>query len=397
MPSISISSVGTPTPAINGGFIQFARPDLGEAEIAAAVRVLEGGWLTTGPEASAFEQEFSSLFRAGAISVAVNSATAGLHLALEACGIGAGDEVLVPTLTFTATAEVVEYLGATPVLVDIDPDTLCISLADAAQRLTSRTKAIMPVHYAGHACAMSEILRFAKQHGLRVIDDAAHALPTRSQGTLVGDFDTDATVFSFYANKTLCTGEGGMIVTRRPEVAERARRMRLHGISRDAFDRFRTPGASWSYDVVAAGFKYNLTDLAAAIGRVQLSRLGEMHTRRVAVAKAYCEGLQGTAVGLPPMHDGAESHAWQLFVIRLPTHADRDRFIAGMTERGIGTSVHYVPLHELSHWRAALDPKFPGFAAADSLSTHIVSLPMYPGLSSEDIERVIEAVRSLVA
>ncbi|CAP41862.1 transposition-related fusion-protein [Bordetella petrii] len=275
-------------------FLPFARPDIGDAEIAAVTDALRSGWVTTGPKTRAFEEAFIAYLGGdGLQSVAVNSATAGLHLALEALGIGPGDEVIAPTLTFTATVEVVRYLGADPVLVDVDPVTLNIDPEKIRAAITPRTKAIMPVHYGGLACRMDAVLAIAREHGLKVVEDAAHALPTTWQGTLVGQLASDVTVFSFYANKTITTGEGGMAVTRDPGLAERMRVMRLHGMSRDAFDRFTSKTPAWYYEVVAPGFKYNLTDIAAALGLVQLQRLSQFLQRRQHLARRYHAALAG--------------------------------------------------------------------------------------------------------
>ncbi|MCB2036609.1 MAG: aminotransferase class I/II-fold pyridoxal phosphate-dependent enzyme, partial [Ottowia sp.] len=232
-------------------FIPFARPDIGDAEIEAVARTLRSGWVTTGPETKAFESEFAAYLGGGVQAIAVNSATAGLHLALEAIGIGPGDEVIAPTLTFTATVEVARYLGADAKLVDVDPVTLNIDPACIEAAITPRTRAILPVHYGGLACDMAAIFDIARRHGLQVVEDAAHALPTTSQGTMVGQLPSAAAVFSFYANKTMTTGEGGMVVTRNERLAQRMRVMRLHGISRDAFDRFSSRTPAWYYEIVA--------------------------------------------------------------------------------------------------------------------------------------------------
>ena len=254
-------------------FLPFALPDIGDEEIAAVLDCLRSGWITTGPRTRQFEHDFAAYLGGAGHAIAVNSATAGLHLALEALGIGPGDEVIVPTMTFTATAEVVRYLGAHPVLVDADPDTLNLDLAAAEAAIGPRTRAIIPVHYAGLACDMARVLALAAAHKLKVVEDAAHAFPTLYQGRLVGTLGSDATVFSFYANKTMTTGEGGMIVTRDADLARRVRLMRIHGISQDAFERYTSTTPAWFYEVVAAGFKYNLTDLAAAIGIEQLRKI----------------------------------------------------------------------------------------------------------------------------
>src|SRR6478672_485417 len=275
-------------------FLPFALPDIGDAEIAEVVDTLRSGWITTGPKARRFEDDFTAFLGDPALhSLAVNSATAGLHLALEACGIGPGDEVITTTHTFTATAEVARYLGADVVLVDIDPATLCIAPAAIEAAITPRTKCIVPVHYAGLAADMPAILAIARRHGLKVVEDAAHALPTTVGGRLVGTLGSDAAVFSFYANKTMTTGEGGMLVTRDPALAARAKVMRLHGMSRDAFDRFTATVPSWYYEIVAPGFKYNLTDIAAALGLHQLKRARGFQQRRIELAQRLNEGLAG--------------------------------------------------------------------------------------------------------
>ena len=280
-----ISKASAPATRAAPASIPCFRPAIGEEEIAAATAALRSGWLTTGPKAREFEQKFAAFMGDGVEAVAVNSATAGLHLAAEACGIGPGDEVIVPTLTFTATASVIRYLGAEVVLVDVEEGTRCIDLDHAERRLTPRCKAIVPVHFGGLPCHMTKVLAFAHRHGLKVIEDAAHALPARCDGRLIGSWESDACVFSFYACKPITTGEGGMIVTRDPKIAARARVMRTHGLDRDSFDRFRKVGASWAYDVVAPGFKYNLTDVAAAL-QSRLTRKYSTNTAGVSLMPA---------------------------------------------------------------------------------------------------------------
>ena len=294
------------------------RPMIGEAEIRAVNAVLRSGWLTTGSKAREFEQKFATFLGGRVEAVAVSSATAGLHLAAEACGIGPGDEVIVPTLTFTATGSVIRYLGAEVVLVDVEEGTRTIDLEHAARRLTPKTKAIMPVHFGGFPCDMPRVLDFARLHGIKVIEDAAHALPTRRDGRLIGSWESDACVFSFYATKPITTGEGGMIVTRDPQIAERARMMRTHGLNRDAFDRFRKVGASWDYDVVAPGYKYNLTDVAAAVGVVQLERAELLQEARQRAAVRYLKQLNGLPLDCPAPAPIGSLHSWHLFPIRVP-------------------------------------------------------------------------------
>ncbi|AZY47771.1 UDP-4-amino-4,6-dideoxy-N-acetyl-beta-L-altrosamine transaminase [Bordetella avium] len=388
-------------------FLPFAQPDIGEAEIDAAVQAMRSGWLTTGPNARAFEQEFSAFLGEGLEAIAVNSATAGLHLALEAIGIGAGDEVITTTHTFTASAEVVRYLGGEPVLVDIDPATFCISPSAIEAAITPRTKAIIPVHYGGLSCDMSAILAIAAKHSLRVIEDAAHALPCTWNGQLIGQLGSDATVYSFYATKTLATGEGGMVVTRNAQLAKRCRVMRLHGIDRDAFDRFTSSKPAWYYEIVAPGFKYNLPDPAAAIGRVQLQRVRAMRDRRADIAARYDSAFADLPVQLPPcpaklaaggVYQASDLHSWHLYVLRLTPDAPcaRDDFIAGMSERGIGCSVHYVPLHLQPYWRDRYSLRADMFPASQTTYERMVSLPIYSKMNDADVDRVIEAVRSLL-
>lgn len=379
-------------------FLPFARPDIGDAEVAAVTQALRSGWVTTGPVTRQFEQAFSDYLGGGRESVAVNSATAGLHLALEALGIGAGDEVIVPTLTFTATAEVVRYLGADAVLVDVDPVTLNIDPQKIRAAITPRTRAVMPVHYGGLACDMDAILAIARDHGLKVVEDAAHALPTTWRGTLVGQLQSDVTVFSFYANKTITTGEGGMAVTREPALAQRMRVMRLHGMNRDAFDRFTSKAPAWYYEVIAPGFKYNMTDVAAAMGVEQLARLPEFVERRRALAARYHAELADLPLILPAGAPPGDAHAWHLYVVRLRGEApvSRDELIQALSERGIGTSVHYVPLHRHPYWRDRYQLSPSMFPHADAAYGRMLSIPLYTAMSDHDQTRVVAALRDLL-
>lgn len=383
-------------------FIPFALPQIGDEEIAAVTEALRSGWVTTGPKTKAFEQAFTKFLGTGLESIAVNSATAGLHLALEAMGIGPGDEVIAPTLTFTATTEVVRYLGADAVLVDVDPRTLNIDPAKIRAAITARTKAIMPVHYGGLACEMDEIFAIAREHGLKVIEDAAHALPTTYKGTKIGCLDSDATVFSFYANKTMTTGEGGMVVTRNAEAAKRMKVMRLHGMNRDAFDRFVSKTPAWYYEVVAPGFKYNLTDIASALGLVQLTRLPQFLVRRQHLASRYAQELSDLPLILPADASDGDVHSWHLYVIRLDDRAlqrghNRDAVIQALSDHGIGTSVHYVPLHRHPYWRDRyqLDPAM--FPVADKAYQTMLSIPLYTAMSDDDQTRVIDTLRRILS
>ncbi|HPR44940.1 DegT/DnrJ/EryC1/StrS family aminotransferase [Ottowia sp.] len=377
-------------------FIPFARPDIGEAEIEAVARTLRSGWVTTGPETKAFESEFAAYLGGGVQAIAVNSATAGLHLALEAIGIGPGDEVIAPTLTFTATVEVARYLGADAKLVDVDPVTLNIDPACIEAAITPRTRAILPVHYGGLACDMAAIFDIARRHGLQVVEDAAHALPTTSQGTLVGQLPSAAAVFSFYANKTMTTGEGGMVVTADDALAARMKVMRLHGISRDAFDRFSSRTPAWYYEIVAPGFKYNLTDTAAALGRVQLQRLPAFLARRRQLAARYLAELRDLPLVLPADAPAGETHAWHLFVLRLSDAArvTRDEVIQRLSDAGIGTSVHYVPLHRQPYWRDRYGLTPEQFPVAEAAYQRMFSIPLFTAMSDDEQARVIGALRA---
>jgi len=378
-------------------FLPFALPEIGEEEIAEVVSALRSGWVTTGPKTRQFELDFGRYLGDETLHcIAVNSATAGLHLALEAVGVGPGDEVITTTHTFTATAEVVRYLGADVKLVDIDPATMNIDAAAVEAAITPRTKAIVPVHYAGLAADMPKLLEIAKRHGLKVVEDAAHALPTTSGGVRVGLLNSDATVFSFYANKTITTGEGGMLVTRDAELAKRAKIMRLHGMSRDAFDRFTATVPSWAYEIVAPGYKYNLTDIASAMGIHQLKRLDGFQRKREELAAAYDAALDGLPVVLPPRAANGDMHAWHLYVLRLADGAKiaRDRFIEQLYAAGIGCSVHYIPLHLHPYWRDRYALKPEQFPHSQHAFERMVSLPLYTRMTLADVQRVADAVRA---
>ncbi|KHK56103.1 pyridoxal phosphate-dependent aminotransferase [Ralstonia sp. A12] len=380
-------------------FLPFAKPEIGEEEIAEVVQALRSGWVTTGPKTRQFETDFAAYLGGDVEAISVNSATAGLHLALEAVGVGPGDEVITTTHTFTATAEVVRYLGAEPVFVDIDPATLCIDVVAIEQAITPRTKVILPVHFAGRAADMPAILALARRHSLKVVDDAAHALPATSAGQMVGKQGADATVFSFYANKTITTGEGGMLVTQDPEVAKRARIMRLHGISRDAFDRFTSKTPSWYYEIVAPGFKYNLTDIASAIGIHQLKKAERFHARRQAIAERYDAALKDLPIVCPPHAAAGDIHSWHLYVIQLGDAAKvaRDTFIERLFAQGIGCSVHYIPLHLQPYWRDRYELKPEDFPISQRVYERTLSLPLYTAMTDADVDRVVEAIRKALS
>jgi perosamine synthetase len=376
--------------------IPFHRASVGEEEVQAVSEVIRSGWLTMGPKTIEFESEFAR-FIGARHAIAVSSCTAALHLGLEAVGVGPGDEVLIPTTTFTATAEVVVYLGAKPVFVDVDARTLNLDPEDAARRITARTRAVIPVHFGGQPCEMAGIQGLAKKHGLRLIEDAAHALPASYRGAYIGSL-SELTAFSFYATKTLTTGEGGMVTTDNAAFAERIRLMRLHGIGRDSWKRYSAAG-SWYYEVLAAGFKYNLTDIQAALGLVQLRKCADMRRRRCQIAERYTSEFQGMEALEPPTVLDDRESSWHLYVLRLNrAHLgiDRDDFISELRKRGIGASVHFIPLHMHPYYAGAFGYRRGEFPVAEREYARCLSLPIYPDMTREDVDRVIQAVSEIV-
>ena len=372
--------------------VPFHRAAVGEEEVQAVSEVIRSGWMTMGPKTFEFEKEFAKYVGAQH-AIAVCTGTAALHLSLEAAGIRAGDEVLLPTTTFTATGEAVTYLGARPVLVDIDPGTMNIDPEDAAKRITPRTKAIIPVHIGGQPCEMDEIHVLAQKHGLRVIEDAAHALPSNYHGKRVGQI-SEFTCFSFYATKTLTTGEGGMITTDNPTAADRIRLMRLHGIERDAWKRYRQDGA-WFYEVMEAGFKYNLTDLQSAIGLVQLAKCDAMTQARRSIAQRYSTAFSRMEELVTPQIGPNRSTSWHLYILRLrldDLNVDRERFIQKLHNGGVTCSVHFIPLHLQPYYQRAYGYGLGDFPQAERVYRSCLSLPIFPGMSDEEVEWVIAAV-----
>ncbi len=376
-------------------FLPFAVPMLGQEEIDEVVTCLRSGWLTSGLKVKQFESEFAE-FIGVRHALAVNSCTAALHLALEAVGVGPGDEVITTPMTFTATAAVIEHLGATPVFVDVDPVTLNIDASAIEARITSNTKVILPVHFAGQACDMDAIMALARRHGLGVVEAAAHALPTSYQGRTIGTI-ADITCFSFYATKNITTGEGGMVVTQRDDYAERMKLMHLHGMSRDAWKRY-TQNGTWSYEILAPGFKYNLTDIAAAIGIQQLRKCRMFHARRSAIARQYDAAFRDLpGVSTPVVADPA-GHGWHLYVIQVDPAAltlGRDVFIERLVARNIGVSVHFIPLHLHPYYRDRYRFQPGDFPVAYAAYQRILSLPLYAKMTDEDVQHVIQEVRTI--
>jgi dTDP-4-amino-4,6-dideoxygalactose transaminase len=377
-------------------FIPFHRPAIGDDEIQSVVETLKSGWLTTGAKVKTFEADFTKYIGCSH-AVAVNSGTAALHLALDAIGIKEGDDVIVPTMTFAATAEVMLYFRANPVLVDCEPDTLNLDAKQIESAITARTRAIIPVHFGGQPCDMDQILKIAKKHNLRVIEDAAHALPASYHGSKVGTVG-DITCFSFYATKTITTGEGGMATTENSEWAERMRMMSLHGISHDAWKRYTKEG-SWCYDILYPGFKYNLTDIAAAIGIEQLKKCDEFWEARQRIAMNYAKAFADLKEIRVPMCRNDVQHAWHLFVIQLNVERlkiNRNQFIEALREKEIGTSVHFIPLHRHPYYRDKFGYKPEDFPNASTAFERIVSLPIYPNMTEGNVRDVIVAVRKLI-
>lgn len=374
-------------------FIPFHVPSIGQEEIDAVNEVLTSRWLTTGPVTLEFQKEFAS-YVGSKHALAVNSGTAALQLALDAIGLRAGDEVLVPTNTFTATAEVVTYFGAHPVLCDSVPGGFNIGLEDAERRITERTRAIIPVHIAGEPCPMDRLREFALRHRLHVIEDAAHALPANYRGRRIGTI-SELTAFSFYATKTLSTGEGGMLTTDNDAYAERASIMRLHGIGGDAWKRYSRTG-SWYYEVQDAGFKMNLPDILSALGRAQLRKCDLFRQRRREISAYYNQEFGNIDVlELPPGDSENVEHAWHLYILRLRPDlltVDRDEFIRQLKILGVGTSVHFIPLHRHPFWAKQYGHKPQDFPNAEDAFARCFSLPIYPGMTEEQIERVTHAV-----
>ncbi len=396
--------------------VPFFRPDLSEMEVAEVVATLRSGWLTTGPQVKRFEEEFAPAVGAPH-ALAVNSCTAALHLAVEALGLKAGHAVLVPTMTFAATAEIVRYLGAFPVLVDCDPATLNLDLEDAQRKLEAlragrlraeipagtRAVGIIPVHVGGLMLDVERLQAFAAENELWVVEDAAHAFPAAWRKSVsapwqrCGDGTAAVSCFSFYANKTITTGEGGMATAADPELAHRMRLMSLHGLSHDAWGRY-TSGGSWDYHILAPGFKYNLTDVAAAIGIHQLRRAETMRLARQSVAEHYFEAFSQTDELELPTRDENRVHSWHLFPIRLRLERlsiDRNAFIDELKARGVGCSVHWRPLHLHPYYEETFRWRAEDFPCATEVWERLVSLPIFPGMREEEIAHVIETVRNL--
>jgi dTDP-4-amino-4,6-dideoxygalactose transaminase len=370
--------------------IPYHKAYIEEQEIKAVIEVLKSGWLTMGPKTIEFENNFKE-FLGVKNSIAVNSATSALHLALKAIGIKEGDEVIIPTNTFIATAEVVTYFNAIPVLCDIEKHTHNIDVLKLESLITDKTKAIIPVHFAGLPCDMDEILAIAKKYNLKVIEDAAHAIPAKYKGKKIGGI-SDITCFSFYATKTLVTGEGGMATTSNADYAKCMKVNRLHGISRDAWDRYTTGVGTWYYEVVDNGYKYNMADMNAALGVEQLKKVEWMRDEREKIARKYAAAFKDTNVEIIDIPDDRES-AYHLYVIKVN---NRDELMAKLTEKGVGVSVHFIPIHKHPYYKEKYGYQDGDYHVANKVFDRSLSLPIYPGLSDEEIDYVISKVLEFV-
>jgi len=372
-------------------FLPFSPPLIEDDEIQEVVDSLRSGWITTGPKCRQFEESFAARLEAPG-ALALNSCTAALHTALAVLGVGPGDEVITTTMTFCSTVGVIEHVGATPVLVDVEPDTLNMDPALVAESVSERTKVILPVHYAGHPCDMGAIRSLAITHGIEIIEDAAHSLPAKYKDTWIGQADNPA-CFSFYATKNLTTAEGGML-TGSPEFLEKARVASLHGMSRDAWKRY-DKGGSWYYEVVMPGFKYNMPDIMAAMGLAQMRKLERMQERRRAIVARYQKELADLPLILPVERDEVQS-AWHLFPIRLKLDEltiDRNGFIDHLAGQNIGTSVHFIPIHTHPYFRTKYNWPDTDFPQAMAAYESLVTIPLNPSLSDDDVTDVVTAVR----
>lgn len=372
-------------------FLPYNLPLIDESEINEVVDTLKSGWITTGPKTKRFEEEFKGYIGAKH-AIAVNSCTAGLHLSLIASDIGPGDEVITTPLTFCATVNVIEHCGATPVLVDIDEKTFNIDVTKIEEKITPKTKAIMPVHFAGQSCEMDEIKKIAKKYNLLVIEDAAHSVGTEYKGQKIGK-DSYSACYSFYATKNLATAEGGMIVTNNDNLAEKLRILSLHGISKDAWKRYTSEG-NWYYEVIYPGFKYNMTDIQAALGIHQLKKLDNFNNVRAQYAKIYNESFSDIS-GIILPQEYIQGMVWHLYCLRLQDFP-RDKFIEKMKEYNIGTSVHFIPIHNHPYYKNKYNFQQNDFPVVNKIFNEIVSLPLYPKMTKEDVNYVVNVTRNII-
>jgi perosamine synthetase len=372
--------------------IPFHKTHTTQEEIDAAIEAIKSGWLTMGPKTVAFEDEFKE-FVGSNQAVSMNSATAALHLALKVVGLKRDDEVIVPTNTFVATAEVVTYFDAIPILCDIEEDTHNIDISKIEELITPKTKVIIPVHFAGQPCDMDEIYTITKKYNLKVIEDAAHAIPSSYKAQMIGSLKgTDITCFSFYATKTLSTGEGGMATTEDENYAKSMKINRLHGISKDAWDRYTIKGA-WHYDIVDNGAKYNTTDINASIGLVQLKKQNLLRDKRENIAKKYNEAFKDNSKIILPFVKEDRKSSWHLYVIKIE---NRDDIIEELKKEGVGCSVHFIPIHKHTYYKNRYNYKDENYPIANKVFEKSLSLPIYPDMSDEEVDYVIQKVQEIV-
>lgn len=374
--------------------IPYNLPDIDPQTGETVLSVLQSNWLTTGKRTQEFEAQLAN-YTTSDYCIALSSCTAALHLSLLACGIGPGDEVITTVFTFVGTIEAIIYCGATPVLVDVEPETLNIDPVKVKEKITNKTKAIMPVHYAGHPCAMDEILAIAKQHNLFVVEDAAHAIGALYNGKKIGSLDSTATCFSFYATKNMTTGEGGAVATHNKKLAETVRLLSMHGITKDALARYGSAG-DWHYDVTEIGYKYNITDIQSAIGIEQLKKLDTMNQRRRELANIYTASLRQNQNVMVPIEKDYATSAWHLYPIRLQNEKLRDHLIAYLKEQGVATSLHFIPVCLFTVMKKHYGFPEKDYPVALDAFRRIVSLPLYPGLSNDDVHYVADSVLKAV-
>lgn len=378
-------------------FLPYALPLIDENDINEVVDTLKSGWVAKGPKTIELEKRFAE-YTGAKYAIAMNSATAALHIALIAAGVGQGDEVITTPMTFAATANTIIHTGATPVFVDIDPETFCIDANKIEEKITNRTKAIVPVHYTGHACDMDKIRVIAEKYNLFVSEDSAHAIDTFYKDDLIGK-KGDCACFSFYATKNICTGEGGMLTTNREDIAEKAKILSTHGMSKAAWNRYGK-GGSWRYDIEYPGYKYNMFDIQAALGLRQMDKLPAMQERRMEIKNQYNEAFNKLDGVLTPNVADYTEHSWHLYVLRLDLEKltiDRDKFIELMAEENIGTSVHFIPVHLMGYYKNTYGYKEGDFPVTENYFDTIVSLPLYPKMSDQDVQDVVNAVEKIIS
>jgi len=389
-------------PALLGGkpvrrdFLPYFLPSIEKDEINAVTKTLKSNWITTGPRTREFGEKFKKYIGCKH-AIAVSSCTAGLHLSLIACGVGGGDEVITSPFTFAATANVIVHQGAKPVFVDIDEETYNINPEKIEDKISNKTKAIIPVHYGGHPCEMDEILKIAREHKIPIVEDAAHAIGSEYKDKKIGTIG-DVTSFSFYATKNITTAEGGMVTTDNDEIAKEIGMWSFHGMSKDAWKRYLSKG-SWYYEILAPGYKYNMTDIQASLGICQLSKLGNFLRAREKLAKRYTKAFSGMPEIVGPSVKKHVRHAWHLYPIQVNTDLlkiDRDKFIEALRAENIGTSVHFIPLYRHPFYQKTFGYKEGDFPVADHTYKRIVSLPLYPKMSMGDLDDVVEAVKKIV-